>query len=245
MTGKQLLGGVLAAAMSVASVGCQSLRKSDSPRLVEKLDIPNGVPWKGDKKPKPGTPARVVATWKDAVLQQPGQPAQRGFGGRLFFYNSKEAEPIPVEGQLVVYAFDETAREPTDNKPTRRYVFPPEQFKLHQSESEFGVSYSFWLPWDMAPGAATDVSLIARFEPIKGGAMIVSEQATPRLPGDLRLESVTGTRVAQNQIKTAVEQVSHAADIAAPAATVEGISQKPKRQMETTSIKLPNRPVAR
>ena len=55
------------------------------------------------------------------------------------FYEKEEKKPILVDGQLVVYAFDETGRAPTDNKPTRRYVFPAEQIPLHMSKSEFGT----------------------------------------------------------------------------------------------------------
>src|SRR5688572_25375162 len=83
-----------------------------------------------DDEPQEGIPVRVVGTWTDTVLSQSGKKPQRGFGGRLIFYAEKEEKPILVDGQLVVYAFDETGREPTDNKPTRRYVFPPDQIPL-------------------------------------------------------------------------------------------------------------------
>src|SRR5919106_8623 len=71
-----------------------------------------------DDEPEEGTPVRVVGTWTDTVLSQAGKKPQRGFGGRLTFYAEGEEKPILVDGQLVVYAFDETGREPTDNKPT-------------------------------------------------------------------------------------------------------------------------------
>jgi hypothetical protein len=40
-----------------------------------------------------------------------------------------------------------------------------------------------WLPWDGADGPSTEVSLVARFEPLEGGGLVVSEQARQRLPG--------------------------------------------------------------
>ena len=137
-----------------------------------------------DDEPEKGTPVRLVGTWTDTVLTQPGQKPQRGFGGRLMFYDKKEDKPILVEGQLVVYAFDETNRAVTDNKPTRRYVFPPDQIEMRMSKSELGASYSFWLPWDEAGGPQTEVSLVCRFEP-KGGGVITSEQTRHRLPGTI------------------------------------------------------------
>src|SRR5262245_6726072 len=142
----------------------------------------------GDDEPKPEVPTRVSGFWADTVLHKAGEKPQRGFGGRLIFYGKDKTDaekPVLVDGELVVYAFDETGREPTDNKPTRRYVFPTDQIKLHQSEGPTGPSYSFWLPWDEAGGPQTEISLICRFQPT-GGPVVVSEQTKHLLPGALR-----------------------------------------------------------
>jgi hypothetical protein len=150
--------------------------------------VPNAInprkhwPFKKSDEPQLGTPIRVVGTWVDTTMSKPGEKPQRGFGGRLTFYEENEDKPILVEGQLVVYAFDEIGRAPTDTRPTRRYVFPAEQMSLHMSKSKIGASYSFWLPWDEVGGRQTEVSLISRFEP-KEGAVICSEQTRHLLPG--------------------------------------------------------------
>lgn len=146
----------------------------------------------GDDEPNIEIPNRVAGMWTDTVLHKSGQAPQRGFGGRLLFYGKDAEKPVLVDGELVVYAFDETGREPTDNKPTRRYVFPADQMVLHQSESPVGPSYSFWLPWDEAGGMQTEVSLICRFQP-KGGAVVVSEQTKHRLPGKLPAPGAVAT----------------------------------------------------
>ncbi|MEX2169420.1 MAG: hypothetical protein WD851_08915 [Pirellulales bacterium] len=164
--------------LTLVSTGCQSLDLSD------RFSLKRRIPWKRDEKEiRQGVPTRIVATWTDAVLHKPGQ-AERGFGGRLYFYDNKGGDPIEVEGQLVVYAFDETGRDPTDNRPNRRFVFPPGQFETHKSESDLGVSYSIWLPWDAAQGGPpAEISLIARFEPVGKGNLITSDQTRQRLPG--------------------------------------------------------------
>jgi hypothetical protein len=158
--------------------GC-SLPKS--PAKIFSLD--SSWPWKDDE-PQVEVPTRVVGMWTDTVLNKAGEKPQRGFGGRLMFYGQDPNKPVIVDGELVVYAFDETGREPTDNKPTRRYVFPADQISLHHSKSPVGPSYSFWLPWDEAGGPRTEISLICRFQP-KGGAVVVSEQTRHLLPGAL------------------------------------------------------------
>jgi hypothetical protein len=216
-----------------------------------------------DDEPEKGTPVRMVGTWTDTVLTKPGQVPQRGFGGRLVFYGKKEEKPILVDGQLVVYAFDETGREVTDNRPTRRYVFPPDQIPLHMSKSEIGASYSFWLPWDEAGGPQTEVSLICRFEP-KGGAVITSEQTKHVLPGTMvpagkvadgkppklpegvpsrpaqpTLESVQQSRTVDRHVQLASHET--VAPMGAPAAaTVDATSIEPQQRMATTTIPLPS-----
>lgn len=228
-----------------ALVGCQTFRDGEKvamarPKLIEKFDVPNGVPWKAKKPPKPGIPSRIVATWTDTVLQKPGIGAERGFGGRLFFHDNKGPKPIAVEGQLVVYAFDETDREITDNKPTRRYVFPAEQFAKHQSESEeFGTSYSVWLPWDKVGGDQTEVSLIARFEPLKGGGLLVSEQARQRLPGKIGVPQVEQAIVKQEKLAPEIQQASHTTDVVKPLAKAPASTTSKQGSLQTTTITLP------
>ncbi len=156
-----------------------------TPKLF-RLD--NTWPFRDKDKPQEGTPVRMVGAWTDTVMTQAGQKPLRGFGGRIMFYDKEGKKPILVEGQLVVYAFDEAGRDPTDNKPTRRYVFPADQMPIHMSKSELGASYSFWLPWDEAGGPKTEVSLICRFEP-KGGAVVTGEQTKHLLPGPVAVAS--------------------------------------------------------
>src|SRR3954469_370824 len=150
--------------------------------------LDNTWPFRDKDKPQQGIPVRIVGAWTDTVMSQAGQKLQRGFGGRLMFYDKEGKKPILVEGQLVVYAFDESGREQTDNKPTRRYVFPADQMPRHMSMSELGASYSFWLPWDDAGGPRATISLISRFEP-KGGAVVTSEQTQQKLPGTTPIAS--------------------------------------------------------
>jgi len=146
------------------------------------FDLRRNIPWRIGDAPSPKTPTKIVAIWTDAVLHQPGKPPTRGFGGRLMFYGPDESSPIKVDGTLIVYAFDEEGRSPTDVKPDRKYVFPPDQFARHYSKSKLGHSYSVWIPWDEVGGPRKEISLIARFIP-KNGAAIVSGQSRQILPG--------------------------------------------------------------
>ena len=138
--------------------------------------------WPFKKEDKPGKPDKIVAVWSDTVLTQTGRPALRGFGGRLMFYEGKNEEPVKVEGNLVVYAFDETDRDANNARPDRKYAFTPEQLPGHYSKSKVGHSYSVWLPWDEVGGVQKEITLIVRFQPKEGPAAI-SDPCRELLPG--------------------------------------------------------------
>ncbi|MGH7134580.1 MAG: hypothetical protein ACREHD_02505 [Pirellulales bacterium] len=128
-------------------------------------------------------PLRMVAFWTDTVRTADGQPAMRGFGGRLMFFDREHGKSVKVAGTLAIYAFDESKSEEGDNpRPDRKYVFTAEQLASHYSKSELGHSYSVWIPWDSVGGEAKEIGLICRFTPVEGGA-VVSDQIRQALPG--------------------------------------------------------------
>ncbi len=145
------------------------------------------MPWLKGETGEFRRPMRVVAMWSDTVLTTPGQTPVRGFGRRLMFYELDKDEPIKAAGTLTVYAFDEEHRDPTNNRPDRKFVFTAEQFAKHYSKSDLGHSYSIWIPWDEVGGEPKEISLIVRFTPVEGG-VVVSEQVKQFLPGVKRPE---------------------------------------------------------
>jgi hypothetical protein len=193
------------------------------------------------KEEEPGIPARVVPIWIDAVQYTQNQVPQRGFGGRLMFYDAKD-EPIKVDGTLVVYAFDEEGRDPTDAAPDRKYVFPREVLDLHYGESKIGRSYSFWLPWDEVGGEHKDISLIARFLPANGPP-VLSEQTTQVLPGPLPQPSRTSGELAQQRGANSAWQAQPASYEApvAPGQTQDTAQGPAQKRMITTTIPVPGR----
>ncbi len=168
-------------------------------RFAKSLDVRRAIGLKKEEEAAASqTPDRLVSTWTETVLNRQGEPPQRGFGGRLLFFSEDSEDPVRVDGQLVVYAYDDEGRAAHETQPTRRFVFPREQFTRHESDSKLGASYSFWLPWDAVGGQQKNIGLIARFEPHQG-ALIVGEQTRHLLPGTRRL--------AGGKTAPAVEQV--------------------------------------
>jgi hypothetical protein len=225
---------ILAAAMLCS--GCAS--KSDHSKFA-KWDVRRAVGMK-PKKPEPEIPTRLVATWSDATLNTPGEASKRGFGGRLIFFKDETQDPVRVEGQLVVYAYDESAQATPGAAPTRRYIVMPEQLAKQEGDSTLGPYYSVWLPWDDVGGPQKKISLITRFEP-KGGPIVLGEQTQHLLPG---VEPATETLIAAAQIKpipapTPTANSSSGVELAAFSGQEQPAKAKPT--ITTATIDLPPR----
>ena len=173
MTSRNLLPALALAFLA----GCQSTEFAGLRKASDKLAITSK-----DEKVKESAyqaPARLIAIWSEAMYTQPGQRPTRGFGGRLYFYNAKD-QTVPVEGQLVVYAYDDSQDGRPSQTPSRKFAFTPEQFTQHYSATELGASYSIWIPWDQVGGEEKQVSLFPVFVD-KSGKMVRGAFADNRI----------------------------------------------------------------
>lgn len=229
-----------------SSTGCAGKTSKWS---VTNWDVKKAVGIKPEK-PEPELPERMVATWTDTTLSTVGQSPKRGFGGKLMFFKRGSEDPVRVEGNLVVYAFDETDRPDHETHPTRKYIFPVEEFVRHESDSTLGPAYSFWLPWDEIGGQQRHISLIAKFEP-KDGAVVIGEQTRHLLPGltndpnaDKPLLAKTVQTDNGEQVRLAAYGGQAAATLtSAPVGSTEHsvVAPAQQREMSTATIPLPKR----
>lgn len=217
------------------------------------FDMSRNIPWGagGDGVMQP--PMKVMAVWTDTVLTQGMAPATRGFGGRVMFYAVEGGKPIKVRGTLTVYAFDETGRDVESTKPDRKFIFTPDQFEKHYSKSALGHSYSVWLPWDAAGGPLREISLLVRFQP-ENGTAVVSDPAKQHLPGPRQEELIPVAKGApampapagaQPQSASGVQQVSFEHPLGAASATDASALPAAPRRMTTTTIPIPHGPLSR
>jgi len=138
--------------------------------------------WSWTEEEKQVVPERILAIWTDTVLRQPNQPGVRGFGGRIFFYDKEQNDPIEVDGKLVVFVFDADDHNPENQKPLRKYVIDADDFAKHMSKTSIGPAYSVWLPWGDVKGPTKKLSIIARYEGRHGGTTL-SDPTMKLLPG--------------------------------------------------------------
>ena len=192
----------LAAWMTLAGVGCTPTINDLKNKKKFYDDWP--VVGKSDDVPEPyPNPVRLATTWTADTLMQSGRTPTRGFGGRVYFYD-EQTRTVPVDGTLIVHAFDDSSIEATQmqavglvradggdgsaanenaaDSPVKRYEFTPEQFTRHFSQTDLGASYSVWIPWDAVGGERKRISLVASFKNADG-KLIQGTPATVMLPG--------------------------------------------------------------
>ena len=147
--------------------GCMSLPKVDLSALKS-----------------PGPVTTVMAAWEPAVSN--GENPERGFGGRVYFYDSEQNRPVRIKGTVVVYAFDEEGRDEWDARPNEGFVFDNKTLNSRgvYAKSRLGHSYNLWIPLDEArpDSPSRKISLIVRYIPERGSS-VVSSQTTVHLPG--------------------------------------------------------------
>jgi hypothetical protein len=214
-----------------------------------KFDLRKNIPWGEGKDGRIDQPMRVEAAWVDTVLSKPDKAPMRGFGGRLYFFGPNNSQDsVKVDGTLVIYAFNETNRDPTNVVPDRKIVYQAKEFERLYTNTKLGHSYSVWVPWDEAGGPPAHISLIARFIPTKG-SVIASEQVKLLLPGIAPLVDVRDVNsgefspvgvsrdVATGGALGGVQQASYQQPFAGEMSADLQAQQKP-REIETYTIPL-------
>lgn len=179
---RALIVAVLAAGSLTA--GCASPATQGDSKLANVFQKPQWLkaPWSksADEHPEPyPNPVKVASTWAPDVLVQTGKTPTRGFGGRLFFFDEK-TKAVPVEGTLTVHGFEVDSQG--QDKQIKPFKFTPEQFTKHFSQSDFGASYSIWIPWDAAGGEEKRISLVPTFQTTEG-KLVQGSPTTVVLPG--------------------------------------------------------------
>ncbi len=206
----------------VATSGCKSFDINGDETSASKDE----GPWwkKKDDLPPVAPAAKIVAIWSNSVLNESGALPVRGLGGRVYFYDAKH-KPVRVDGKLTVFLYDDTQKsEGEEQEATRKVHFSPEEVAEKYTPTEFGPSYSFWVPWDAVGGERVQLSVIPVFTSV-GGEMLVGEQAKYLLPGKKPVQ------IADNKPQQGV----------VPASFVEGATEATGRklQLKSSTIKVP------
>ena len=222
---------IIAVAIGCSMTGCQSFQEK-----MPKVSKDSLTFWKKKEITDGSNAQKMITLWSENVAYGAQFGAKRGLGGRIYFYD-KDQKPAKVEGELVVYAYDDD-KDPDGTEPARKYVFSKEEFSQFYSESEFGPSYSVWLPWDDVGNPEQSISLVPIFK-TESGNLIRGELSRSLLPGksDRKMRDQTTTReMARHQAsRSDIRRVSFSEDSESDAGDA-GTSRKGLRR---TSIPMP------
>lgn len=193
--------GLLSCFLVLCLAGCQT------------IDVKAPFPWDREKdKPQPD---KIMAVWTDAVRTESGKRSERGFGGRVFFYDAK-GKTIKAEGTVHIYVFDDDRGLEQAQIPEKKFVFPAETLELRYSKCSLGHSYNFWVPLGPVQGPNRNLSLVTKIE-LKTGGSVVSSVTRKILPGtgapptaaDSKPKSNNASASLLNQESGSVAQVSY------------------------------------
>jgi hypothetical protein len=206
--------------LCLACLGCGSIS----------APTPSQNPWNPTSwfKKEFQEPVSVATIWKADTIADAGQPEQRGFGARIYFYNER-SQSIPVDGDLVIHGFLTTPsnRQQTAEQADKKFTFAAEQLATQYSPTDLGASYSIWIPWDAEGGFREEVTLVATFKSKNGGVV----QGAPTrlfLPGQARFSD-------DLKLPKSIQQVSYEKS-SIPTYDLEPAPPKPETRITTIEV---------
>ncbi len=170
---------IVAILAATVLTGCKSALDSRKSPLLDRSWM-SSYKKSPDEKIEYGQPERIAVIWSDSVASANNVANVRGFGGRIYFYD-KDSKPIRANGELTVYAFDDS-NDDRKTQADRVYKFRQEELQSHFSETALGPSYSVWVPWDKVGGDRKSIALMPVFKTTEN-QVVKSEQSINVLPG--------------------------------------------------------------
>ncbi len=233
----------IVAAAAVLMTGCTSIN-SKLPSAAGVFAKPEWLQKSRDQQQEPEidyqVPVKMMLVWKDGVLSDIGTDSMRGFGGRVFFYNAA-GDVVRVDGDLVIYGFDDSVTERNGSEADKKFVFKANELQSHYSKSGLGHSYNFWVPWDKAGGEEKSVTLLPFFKApdgqiVRGGQSIYTLRG-PK--GKLEMEELASKKKPASPVATADFLDTGASKTEVSQVGFEDASGKTTKRVRTTTIDLP------
>jgi len=142
-----------------------------------------------ERPAQPGPVSRIVPVWKPAQGRDMNGSPARGVAGQIFFFTPGNDSPIPVDGTVVIYVFDNQGTPEEQKKPIHRFRFEPDAWNMHRHKGRFGTTYHVFIPYTRKVVHQVEASFNVRFFPRKSSRRPVSsEMVAVTLPGPLRKE---------------------------------------------------------
>ena len=173
-----MVGRICVACMVAAGAGCAGLNLPfrRQPDIVEATAR---------------NPAReITCIWQPAEGVGPKGVPTRGMAGQILFFTPKSDAPAKVDGEVLVYLFDDQGTPEEQAKPIHKYRFEAPAWNTHLLMSNLGPSYQVFIPYSRPGHHQAKCSLRMRFKS-SDGRTIYSEPVVVTLPGTIEKEKPT------------------------------------------------------
>jgi len=124
---------------------------------------------------------RIVGLWQTAEGVAVND-ASRGFSGQILFFANDEKLPVQVDGEVMIYVFDDQGSQEEQIKPIHQWRYPAESWNALLGKGPLGATYNVFIPYTRPGFHQADCTLRVRYTP-KQGPTIYSEMVHIVLPG--------------------------------------------------------------
>jgi hypothetical protein len=124
---------------------------------------------------------RIVGLWQTAEGVAVNE-ASRGFSGQILFFANDEKLPVQVDGEVMIYVFDDQGSQEEQIKPIRQWQYPATSWNALLGKGPLGATYNVFVPYTRPGFHQADCTLRVRYTP-KQGPTIYSEMVHIVLPG--------------------------------------------------------------
>jgi len=160
---------------------------------------------------------KVIAIWDPGTGPGLDRRTTRGFIGQILFSSVKQKGNVRVRGALRVYVFDDQGTRDQQVKPLHEFFLPTETLDAYYHHSEFGATYSIFVPYTRKGNHRAECTLRLQFIPAdeKSGklnhqAAVFSDNAVVTLLGSAEEEQgAEGTADAKNGVKKETKKGSN------------------------------------
>lgn len=177
-------------------------------------------------------PTRMVMVLAPTQMEQNGVPVHQGMMCRVYFFHEKDPIPVLADGDVVITAYEQPAREDGDvgvaddsgengavaptvaaardlnRPPDGLYQIPASELPGHVRKDIVGDSYLFWLPFD--PKGKTQV-LVQGFLKTRSGEQLTSGVVSLELEPVGTGNQATGAKRRPSQREHLIRQLASAA----------------------------------
>src|SRR5262249_50124870 len=142
----------------------------------------------------PKNPAvRIIGMWQPSEGMWEGRTT-RGFSGQIMFFGINSDAPAKVNGEVVIYVFDDQGQAEEQAKPIHEFKFPADSWNALLADGPLGATYGVFVPYTRPGIHSANCTLRVRYTPASGHPLpVYSEMVNLTLAGTKKQKSASAS----------------------------------------------------